>query len=514
MQAVYLSVAMNELTGMLPVYWQALQVLDASSNHFVYAYLKYTSMYSQDLKLLYLGNNSLAGTLPASGLAANLTLLDVSYNNFSGPLPQALPMGLSVLNVSHNSLSGSLPSNWSVLQQMGEVRLDDNSFTGQVPASWASWGNNTGNSLQLSIINTSLQGQVPRQWVEQFCLAIFSSDSNAKARQLFNPIQLLIEALGITQFFGPSINLPVQQASINVTLGGKLLAFDYGSPGSICGIPNAARNVGLIFGIFAALLLGTLVAIKVWQKRQPTSVSTGFFAKLRAIPTLPHHSKLHGVRLLLERIWFFVSDVMYFVYSQVTDAIAIHQVFESGQLRYAYLLLGILLLPFAFMFLLSVRVSVTASADLISGRNCLHKTVAILIGLVLSPVIFLLLEHGLGLPLPNWFNILHVDISTFYRVQSLAKTFLNALLQAAVQTKLYLMGNDPNGVHVYIDTRLYLNSMAGSLSSLLKSIALLMIELHQRRSTLVAYFGKLVKFEAFEAHTEFVGPIEGHITRT
>ena len=504
MQAVYVSFAMNELTGIVPVYWQALQVLDASSNHFIDAHLEYTYIYSEHLNLLYLGNNSLTGTLPASGLAPNLTLLDVSYNNLSGPLPQALPMGLSVLNVSHNSLSGTLPSNWSALQLMGDLRLDDNSFTGQLPASWASWGNNTGNSLQLSIVNTSLQGQVPRQWVQQFCLAIFSSASNAKARQLFYPIQLLIEAFGVTEFLGPSIILPVQQASINVTLGSKLLTFDYDSPGSICGIPNAARNVGLLFGIFAALLLGTLVAIKVWQKRQPTSVSTGFFAKLRAIPTLLNHSKLHGVHLLLERIWFLVSDVMYFVYSQVTDAITIHQVFESGQLRYAYLLLGILLLPFAFMFLLSVRVSVTASADLISGRNCFHKTVAILIGLVLSPVIFLLLElalvvRGLGLPLPNWFKILHVDMSTFYRVQSLAETFLNAVPQAAVQTKLYLMGNDPNGVHVYIDTRLYLSSMAGSLFSLLKSIALLMIELQQRKSTLVAYFGKMAKFEAFEA---------------
>ena len=185
MQAVYVSVATNELSGALPEAWHVLQVLDASSNHFTTANIGNFSAY---LQLLYLGNNSLAGTLPPSGLSSSLTLLDVSYNLFSGPLPHDLPTRLGVLNVSRNSLSGTLPSDWSTLQQIGEVRLDDNSFTGQLPASWAKWGNITGNSLQLSIVNTNLQGHMPKQWVQQFCLAIFGSASNAEARQLFQPI--------------------------------------------------------------------------------------------------------------------------------------------------------------------------------------------------------------------------------------------------------------------------------------------------------------------------------------
>ena len=242
------------------------------------------------------------------------------------------------------------------------------------------------------------------------------------------------------------------------------------------------------------------------------------FSKLRVIPTLLNHSKLHCMRQLLERAWFFASDVMYFAYSQVTDAITIHQVFDSGQFQYAYLLLGILLIPFVFMFLLVVRVSVAASREWICGKSCIHRCVAILIGLLMSPAIFFLLElalviHGMSLPLPSWFKFLHANMSTIYRVQSLAETFLNAVPQAIVQTKLYL-GNDPNGIHVYIDTQLYLVSMTGSLSSLLKSVAMLMIEFQQHTLTFGAYCMKLVRLEDFGAYKKFVRSVPGLSTST
>lgn len=111
--------------------------------------------------------------------------------------------------------------------------------------------------------------------------------------------------------------------------------------------------------------------------------------------------------------------------------------------------------------------------------------------------------HGIGVPLPAWFPALGVDLPAIYRMQSLAETFFNALLQAIVQSKLYLMGNDPNGVHVYIDTTLFLLSMTGSLSSVLKSTAVVMVELKEYNCTLLAYCIKLVKFEAFEEYREF-----------
>ena len=73
------------------------------------------------------------------------------------------------------------------------------------------------------------------------------------------------------------------------------------------------------------------------------------------------------------------------------------------------------------------------------------------------------------------------------------------------------MGNDPNGVHVYINTNLFLVSMIASLFSILKTVALVAIELHQYGCSLMGYTTqyylfwvtlrgycmKLVKFESF-----------------
>ena len=114
--------------------------------------------------------------------------------------------------------------------------------------------------------------------------------------------------------------------------------------------------------------------------------------------------------------------------------------FESRQLHYAYLLLGILQLLFVCMFFLVVRLSVKASQDLLRRRTVFHIAIAVLIGWLLSPLLFLLLElalvcHGIDMPLPAWFKSLNMNLSTFYPVQLLAETFLNAVPQAIVQTK-------------------------------------------------------------------------------
>lgn len=73
---------------------------------------------------------------------------------------------------------------------------------------------------------------------------------------------------------GPVLELPAQHASINVSLSNKVYTFDYNNPSSICSIRNAARNEGLVWGIFAAVLVLTLANIKVWHKCKQGSGST------------------------------------------------------------------------------------------------------------------------------------------------------------------------------------------------------------------------------------------------
>ena len=510
MQALYVSLAHNQLQGTVPGGLPKLTVLDMSFNSLTNATL---DSLPAKLQLVYLANSFVAGTLPASGLPPNLSLLDISYNSLSGSLPEQLPSSLSVLNISHNSFSDQMPANWSKLQLMTELHVDNNPLTGKLPASWSAWGNTSGNSLQLSITNTSLHGHMPSQWVQQFCLATFSSSQVSNPRLLFKPVLIILSgqldavATFQKQPAGPTIELPAKQASINVTLDGKAYSFDYNNPASICSIPDAVRNVALVWGIFAVLMLALVAGVIVWSRRRSrhsigalSKFQKKVLDKLSVVTThvSPGHRSI--ITWLAERAWYLAFDVVWNIYSQVSDAITIHQVFGSGQLSYAYALLAILLLPYGFMYLLVVRTSVICCQSKI-GNQAWHHASACLIGVVVSPVVFVMFLvamplNGVGIPLSTSLQFFGVDIFSFYRMQSFAETFLNALPQSILQSKLYLMGNDPGGVHVYIDTTLFLYSITGSMLSILKTVPIVLTEPREHSYMFVYYWMKLLKLES------------------
>ena len=502
MQIEGLELTSNHLTGKVP--FLHAQFLDFSSNRFTELSWHVAATQPRYLQLMYVANNRLSGNIVQlmSQFGPELKLLDLSYNNLSGSLPPDMPPSLSVFNISNNAFVGSLPSSWSILQNMADLRLDNNQLTGALPPAWSAWGSNTGNSLQLSITNTSLRGHMPRDWVEQFCLAIVR---NTTARVLFEPV--LIEAS--SKLVGPRIELPAQQASINVTLASKDYTFDYKNVGSVCGIAHAARNTAILWGMFAAVVLAVLTCICLWQRCKPKAGPQGGLFRRWNVSTILRHDKLSlgkqsFGRQVANRVWFLVSDVGGTIYDQVTDAITIHQVFSSRQLGYAYILLAIVLLPFAFMLILVVILSMSRCQTKVACGSVVRQAAALLIGLALAPFLFtglqlVLILHGIGVPLPVWWGQLNMDLVAFYRMQSVAEAFFSALPQAIVQSKLYLMGNDPNGVHVYIDTKLYLVSMIGSLFSILKTVALISIEVHQYKCSLLGYCLKLVKFETFQS---------------
>lgn len=446
-----------------------------------------------------------------------LRLLDIRNNSLSGPLPQDLPPNLGILKISNNAFTGTLPSSWSKLP-MADLQLDKNELTGKLPPSWSAWGGSTGNSIRLSIRDTRLHGGMPKEWVQQFCLAIFRySDPQV----LFRPPELSLPLLlsgqtVLTVEFGDVIQLPAQQASFNVTLAGKTNTFDYNNPDSVCGIPEAGRTTALVWGIFSAGLLVTLVCIVVWQRLKAGSQG-GMFSHWGISTVIMHaHNRLGFVKRVVNRLWFLISDVGWTIYSLVTDAITIHQVYTSGQLRYAHGLLAILLVPFAIMFILIARISIKVCRGKTGNKTLICRVAAPMTGLLLAPVLFFAIEftlifHGVGAPLPAWWGSLNIDLVTFYRTQSIVEAFFSALPQSIVQSRLYLMGNDPNGVRVYINTNLFLVSIIASLSSILKTVILVATELHQYGCSMVAYPAqsylfkdalrgytvKLVKLEAF-----------------
>ena len=81
---------------------------------------------------------------------------------------------------------------------------------------------------------------------------------------------------------------------------------------------------------------------------------------------------------------------------------------NTGQKHCAYTLLGILLIPFAFLFIRIGRVTVKKCQDKL-GCGTMRRIAAPLVGLLLSPRLFLGLEfalslHGINVPLPAWWE--------------------------------------------------------------------------------------------------------------
>ena len=492
----------NLITGTLPHLADTTVFLNASVNQLSQTIQNLPA----SLQALAIGSNSIYGTIPDSALLpANLAVLDVSNNLLSGSLPQVLPINLTVLNASHNQLSGTLPT-WPMLT-VTQLKLDGNNLTGVLPAEWSAWGNNTRNSIQLSIVDTQLHGHMPRQWVQQFCVAVVR---NVSDEELFEPPSLVTadqaKVFSILPQAKPSIPLAVQHASVNVTLHNKLYSFTYSDPDSLCSIPNAVRNTAIVWGIFAALLLATIITGRIWLRHERNFT---LLSLRKGVTTCLGTKKVRIPKHVVEAIYSFLYDGVYFVYSQVTDVIAIHQVFSSGPLKYAYLLLAVLLVQYLCMYLLIVwrcikLCQAKIQIDRLQACSWLQQFVVIGVGLFPSPIAFIVLElsvllEATPIPLPKQWRLLNVDMATLYRTSSVGESLLNALPQAVLQSKLYIMGNNPSGIHQYIDTTLFLYSVVGSLLSILKTVIVMMVEFHYLTCRFPEYFVKLICLEPLKS---------------
>ncbi|PIN26015.1 Non-specific serine/threonine protein kinase [Handroanthus impetiginosus] len=129
----------NMLTGTIPDFLSKpdLSVLDMSDNDFI----GLIPQISPNLVFLTLARNSFSGPITSicKSLVANnhLNFLDLSYNILSGPLPDCLEYGesLIVLNLAKNNLSGGIPPSIGHLIHLKSLRLDMNYSFGELPSS-------------------------------------------------------------------------------------------------------------------------------------------------------------------------------------------------------------------------------------------------------------------------------------------------------------------------------------------------------------------------------------------
>ncbi|GER38593.1 leucine-rich repeat protein kinase family protein [Striga asiatica] len=139
------------------------------------------------VKFLLLHHNSYSGGLYTSGILAlpNVSRLDLSFNNFTGPLPVEFSQmpSLKFLILSSNRFNGTIPSEYGSFRKIQALDLSFNNLTGPIPPSlgrlksllWLMLANNSltgeipwelGNCsslLWLNLANNGLSGPIPRQ---------------------------------------------------------------------------------------------------------------------------------------------------------------------------------------------------------------------------------------------------------------------------------------------------------------------------------------------------------------
>ncbi|PSS21267.1 Inactive receptor kinase [Actinidia chinensis var. chinensis] len=127
------------------------------------------------LRVLSLYNNSLAGPIPDLAGLANLKTLFLDRNSFSGNFPHSLLSlhRLLVLDLSRNNLTGSIPAEITGLDRLTYLRLDSNRFNGSIPAL---------NQTSLEVFNVSgnnFTGAIPvTPTLSRFGVASFSWNPN------------------------------------------------------------------------------------------------------------------------------------------------------------------------------------------------------------------------------------------------------------------------------------------------------------------------------------------------
>lgn len=128
-----LDLSYNRFHGQIPMPISSAEYLDYSHNNFSSVLPNFT-LYLSNTEYLRMSNNSINGYIPNTVCNSMLAVLDLSYNNFSGPIPSCLIENgrLSVLNLRENHFEGTLPSNITTECTIQTIDLHGNKIEGQL----------------------------------------------------------------------------------------------------------------------------------------------------------------------------------------------------------------------------------------------------------------------------------------------------------------------------------------------------------------------------------------------
>lgn len=198
-QLYSLNVSNNRIHGEIPNLSKAthLQYLDLSSNNF---YGPLPPVSSNELYGIDLSNNYFSGSifqLLCHGLkeSKELEILDIGENVLSGEIPDCWMnfQSLKVLNLGNNNFSGNLPFSMGTLSSLESLHLQKNTLFGKIPESFK----NCTQLLTLNIGDNKFSGNVPAWIGESFSRIIILILRSNKFDGLFPTEFCLLTSLQI-----------------------------------------------------------------------------------------------------------------------------------------------------------------------------------------------------------------------------------------------------------------------------------------------------------------------------
>jgi len=135
-----LDLSFNMFEGPIPLPRYSGMKLEYSRNHFSSMPLNISTQLEKTLSFKASGN-FLSGNISQYFCGTELQVLDLSYNNLSGPIPSCLMEGanaIEVLNLRENQLSGELPHNINESCMFDALDFSANRIEGELPRSLVS----------------------------------------------------------------------------------------------------------------------------------------------------------------------------------------------------------------------------------------------------------------------------------------------------------------------------------------------------------------------------------------
>ncbi|CAA0841655.1 disease resistance family protein / LRR family protein [Striga hermonthica] len=115
---------------------------------------------------LHLSNNSFSGGLSefVCTTLSNVVIINLEGNHLSGELPECFIKwrSLAVLNLANNKLSGRIPNSIRFLNQLASLSLHGNNFSGHIPSSLQ----NCIGLVKIDFSDNNLGGDIPK-WIDK-----------------------------------------------------------------------------------------------------------------------------------------------------------------------------------------------------------------------------------------------------------------------------------------------------------------------------------------------------------